>query len=132
MPESLLRIGEFAGRAEVSTRTIDYYTGLGLLTPAQRSTGNYRLYDAADVAKVGLVRRLEAQGVPLDEIATALTTAPADIGGVLARINDDLELLHRTAETAPSEIHGLLAVISTRIHSLLTIALQIPPDIPVV
>lgn len=131
MSESLLRIGEFAGRAEVSARTIDYYTGLGLLTPAERTPGNYRLYDAADIARVHLIRRLEAQGLPLEEIATALTSGPGDIGAVLARIDGDLELLHTAAETAPAEIHGLLAVISTRIHSLLTVALQTPPGVPI-
>lgn len=131
MPESLLRIGEFAARAEVSARTIDYYTGLGLLAPAERTTGNYRLYDAADIARVHLIRRLEAQGLPLEEIATALAADPGDIGHVLDRIDDDLKLLHAAAETAPAEIHGLLTVISARIHSLITVALQLPPDIPV-
>lgn len=130
MPERLLRIGEFAARAEVSARTVDYYTGLGLLTPAERSGGNYRLYDPADVTRVHLIRRLEAQGLPLDEIAVALTAGPGDIGAVLSRIDDDLKVLHAAAETAPAEIHGLLAVISARIHSLIAVALQIPPDIP--
>ncbi|NUS93242.1 MAG: MerR family transcriptional regulator [Nocardia sp.] len=131
MPASLLRIGEFAARAEVSARTIDYYTGLGLLTPAERTSGNYRLYDVADIARVQLIRRLEAQGLPLEEIATALTAGPGDISRVLESIDDDLELLHTAAQTAPAEIHGLLLVISARIHSLITVALQLPPDIPI-
>ncbi|WP_280420821.1 MerR family transcriptional regulator [Nocardia carnea] len=128
---SLLRIGEFAGRAEVSARTVDYYTSLGLLTPAERTAGGYRLYDAADIGRVHLIRQLEAQGLSLDEIATALTTSAADIGPVLTALDDDLKLLHTVAETAPSEVHGLIALISARVHSLITVALQIPPDIPI-
>ena len=42
----LLRIGELANLAGVSTRTVDFYTGLGLIEPAERTAGNFRLYSA--------------------------------------------------------------------------------------
>lgn len=74
MSERLLRIGELAERAGVSTRTVDFYTGLGLLVPVGRTGGNFRLYDPADVNRVGVIRRLEAQGIRLDDITRALTT----------------------------------------------------------
>ncbi|MGI5222697.1 MerR family transcriptional regulator [Nocardia sp. CA-290969] len=127
---SLLRIGEFAAQAQVSPRTVDYYTGLGLLAPAERTAGGYRLYDATDIARVHLIRQLEAQGLSLEEITTALTAGSGDIDDALARLDDDLKLLHAAAETAPTEVHGLLTLISARIHSLITVALQLPPDIP--
>lgn len=38
------RISELAALAGVTKRTVDYYTNLGLLTPA-RSCSNYRYYD---------------------------------------------------------------------------------------
>jgi DNA-binding transcriptional MerR regulator len=128
---SLLRIGEFATRAEVSPRTVDYYTNLGLLTPAERTAGGYRLYDDADIARVHLIRQLEAQGLSLEEITTALTSGTGEISDTLARLDEDLKLLRTVAETAPTEIHGLLTLISARVHSLVTVALQIPPDIPI-
>lgn len=131
MVEHLLRIGELAARADVSARTIDYYTSLGLLVPAQRSAGNYRLYSPTDVERVSLVQRLEAQGIPLEEIAAALAAAPDDTAELLARINHDLRYLQAATETAPAEIHGLLAMIATRVHSLVTVAAQIPPHLPV-
>ncbi|NNH68985.1 MerR family transcriptional regulator [Nocardia uniformis] len=131
MTETLLRIGELAARAEVSARTIDYYTTMELLVPAQRTAGNYRLYNPADVDRIHLIQRLEAQGIPLEEIATALNAAPGDVGELLARIDDDLKHLHNAAETAPTEIHGLLSVIAARVHSLITVAVQIPPDLPI-
>ncbi|MFI9815918.1 helix-turn-helix domain-containing protein [Saccharothrix variisporea] len=126
MTDVLLKIGELAARAQVSPRTVDYYTTLGLLTPAKRTAGNYRLYHPADVDRIHLVQRLEVQGVPLEEISTALTAGQTDISEVLGRIDEDLRTLQAAAETASPELHGLLAAIATRIHSLVTVALDLP------
>ncbi|WP_309112550.1 MerR family transcriptional regulator [Saccharothrix sp.] len=130
MTDVLLKIGELAARAQVSPRTVDYYTTLGLLTPAKRTAGNYRLYHPTDVDRIHLVQRLEVQGVPLEEISTALTAGRTDITEIMERIDEDLRTLQAAAETASPEMHGLLAAIATRIHSLITVALQIPPDLP--
>ncbi|MBB5959549.1 DNA-binding transcriptional MerR regulator [Saccharothrix tamanrassetensis] len=130
MTDVLLKIGELAARAQVSPRTVDYYTGLGLLNPAKRTAGNYRLYHPTDVERIHLVQRLEVQGVPLEEIATALRDRHADVAVILDRIDADLRTLQAAAEAASPEVHGLLAAIATRVHSLITVALQIPPDLP--
>lgn len=131
MTEALLKIGELAARADVSTRTIDHYTSIALLAPAQRSAGNYRLYNPADVDRIHLIQRLEAQGIPLEEIATALNSSPRDMNEVLAHLDEDLRNLQTVTETAPVEIHGLLTIIATRVHSLVAVALQLPPDLPI-
>ncbi len=125
--EALIRIGELAARAGVSIRTVDYYTQLGLLAPAQRTAGNYRLYRLADVDRIHLVQRLEVHGLPLDEIAAALATGRTDVAEVLGRIAEDLQVLHTAAETASPEFQGLLAAIAGRVHALINVALQIPP-----
>ena len=78
LSESLVKIGELAARAGVSIRTVDYYTTLGLLSPAQRTASNYRLYRADDVDRIHLVQRLEVHGLPLDDIARAFAAGPAD------------------------------------------------------
>ncbi|MFE2752630.1 MerR family transcriptional regulator [Actinosynnema sp. NPDC059335] len=130
MTDVLLKIGELAARAQVSPRTVDYYTSLGLLTPAKRTASNYRLYHPADVERIHLIQRLEVHGVPLDEIVTALTSRQTDIGPILDRIDEDLRVLQVAAENASPEVHGLLAAVATRVHSLITVALQIPPDLP--
>lgn len=130
--EALLKIGELAARAEVSARTIDHYTTMNLLAPAQRTAGNYRLYDSGDVERIRLVRCLEAQGIPLEEIATALNAvSPRERNEILARIDDDVKNLKSVTEAAPVEINGLLDLIATRMHALISVAMQIPPDIPV-
>jgi MerR family copper efflux transcriptional regulator len=127
--EVLLKIGEVAARAGVSPRTVDYYTGLGLLTPVKRTAGNFRLYQPTDVDRIHLVQRLEMQGVPLEEIAAALSVRQVDVTAILDRIDADLRTLHAAAENASPEVHGLLAAIASRVHSLITVALQIPPDL---
>ncbi|SER33577.1 DNA-binding transcriptional regulator, MerR family [Lentzea xinjiangensis] len=129
MSEALLKIGELAARAGVSIRTVDYYTTLGLISPAQRTASNYRLYAQADVDRIHLVQRLEVHGVPLEEISTALNTRASDVAAILDRIDVDLQALQTAADVAAPEMQGLLAVIATRVHSLITIALQIPPDV---
>ncbi|ACU37645.1 MerR family transcriptional regulator [Actinosynnema mirum] len=129
MTEALIRIGELAAKAGVSPRTVDHYTNLGLLMPAGRSGGNYRLYREQDADVIALVKELEAGGLPLEEIAKAMTSGEADVTGALERIGADLDLLKGAADAAAPELQGLLAVIAGRVQSLITIALQIPPDL---
>ncbi|HEY0638990.1 MAG TPA: MerR family transcriptional regulator [Pseudonocardiaceae bacterium] len=130
MGEQLLRIGELATRAGVSNRTIDYYTGLGLLTPADRTPGNFRLYAPRDVDRVAAIRQLEAHGVSLDEIAVALRAHEADVQGLLRRLEDDLQSLQEAAQSAGPEASGLLAAITARAHSLIATALEITAGMP--
>lgn len=64
----LYRIGELSVLSGVSARTIDYYTGLGLLAPIKRSTGNYRLYDDETLSRIRRIEHLKAQKFTLEEI----------------------------------------------------------------
>jgi len=73
MGDDLMLIGALASGAGVSRRTVDFYTGLGLLTPVRRSGGNFRLYQPSDVRRIAAIRRLEAQGIRLDEITHLLS-----------------------------------------------------------
>ncbi|MDO3646850.1 MerR family transcriptional regulator [Nocardia mangyaensis] len=131
MTEPSIRIGELAARAEVSIRTVDYYTNLGLLTPTERTAGNYRLYAPADAERIILIKRLENQGISLEEIATAFTVEAGEVATTLACLDDDLKTLHAAVDVAPNAMQGLLAVIAGRVHTLVTIALQVPPDVPI-
>ncbi|OXS58004.1 transcriptional regulator [Cohnella sp. CIP 111063] len=66
--QRLYRIGELSSLAGISPRTIDYYTGLGLLLPAKRSSGNYRLYDDETLSRLRRIEQLKAQKFSLEEI----------------------------------------------------------------
>ncbi|WP_453997411.1 MerR family transcriptional regulator [Bacillus nitroreducens] len=60
-------MGELAKEANVSKRTIDYYTQLGILTP-ERSGSNYRFYGREAVETLHLVAQYKEQNFPLLEI----------------------------------------------------------------
>ncbi|GAA1029208.1 hypothetical protein GCM10009557_16900 [Virgisporangium ochraceum] len=123
--DGLLRIGELARAAGVSTRTVDYYTGLGLLEPATRTDAGYRLYHPTAVTVIGEIRQLESHGVSLDEIGHALSRDPADVSQLLDRIAADLVTLKTVARSAAPHAQALLAVIGARAQSLLAAAVKI-------
>jgi DNA-binding transcriptional MerR regulator len=72
-PPRLLRIQEVAGETGLTPRAIRYYEELGLLAPAARSEGAYRLYDADDLERLRFIRGLrDDAGFSLTEIGQLL------------------------------------------------------------
>ena len=67
-----LTIGELARRTGLTTRTIRFYSDEGLLPPASRTSGGYRLYDGASLARLELLRTLRELGLGLPEASAAL------------------------------------------------------------
>ena len=70
----LLSIGELARRTGLAVRTIRFWSDSGVITPATRSGGGYRLYDTDAVARVELVRTLRELGLDLDAVRRVLTS----------------------------------------------------------
>ena len=71
--ERLLRINEVAAETGLTTRAIRYYEELGLLEPAARSDGDYRLYDASDLDRLQFIRSLrDDAGFSLAQIGQLL------------------------------------------------------------
>ncbi len=69
----LLRIQEVAEETGLTPRSIRYYEEMGLLEPAARSEGAYRLYDADDLERLRFIRGLrDDAGFSLAEIAQLL------------------------------------------------------------
>ena len=54
-----MQIGEVAERTGLSLRTIRYYEEMGLVQPPSRTTGGFRLYTEADLARLMLVKRMK-------------------------------------------------------------------------
>ena len=54
----LLRITEVSAETGLTTRAIRYYEEMGLLEPAARSDGAYRLYDASDLERLRFIKGL--------------------------------------------------------------------------
>ena len=69
----LLRIQEVADVVGLTTRSIRYYEEIGLLAPAARSEGAYRLCDPDDVARLEFIKGLrDDAGFSLAEIRQLL------------------------------------------------------------
>jgi DNA-binding transcriptional MerR regulator len=69
----LLRINEVAAEAGLTTRAVRYYEEMGLLEPAARSDGDYRLYDQSDLERLLFIRSLrDDAGFSLAQIGQLL------------------------------------------------------------
>ncbi|GAA4598446.1 MerR family transcriptional regulator [Planotetraspora phitsanulokensis] len=68
----LYTIGQLARRTELSVRTIRFWSDIGLIPPAGRSAGGYRLYDAEAVTRADLVRTLRDLGIGLESVREIL------------------------------------------------------------
>lgn len=106
---SLYRIGELARLAGVSTRTIDYYTGLGLIKPVKRSKGNYRLYDDETLERIRRIEQLKAQKFSLEEIRDHfLKLQRASPNELVERKLADLQLHLAQVEREAKELEAVL------------------------
>ena len=102
----LLRINEVAAEAGLTTRAVRYYEEIGLLEPAARSGGDYRLYDQSDLERLLFIRSLR------DDAGFSL----AQIGQLLedeAARERNRERLRSTSD--PAERRALLLDARTRV-----------------
>ncbi|GAA4862907.1 MerR family transcriptional regulator [Paenibacillus vulneris] len=68
----LYKIGELARLTNVSPRTIDYYTKLGLIEPEKRSDTNYRLYSDETLTRLKRIENMKREKYTLEEIKASL------------------------------------------------------------
>lgn len=69
----LLRIQEAAAEVGLTPRSVRYYEELGLLQPAARSEGDYRLFDESDLERLRFIKGLrDDAGFSLAEVAQLL------------------------------------------------------------
>jgi len=65
-------IGAVAERTGLARSTLRYYESIGLLKPAGRTPAGYRIYLEGAIAELRFVRRAQALGFSLDDIADLL------------------------------------------------------------
>ncbi|MFJ6121935.1 MerR family transcriptional regulator [Streptomyces sp. NPDC092129] len=89
----LFTIGELARATGLTVRTIRYWSDEDALPPVARSSGGYRLYDAASVARLELIRTLRELGLGLADVrrvlggeATVAEVAAAHVAALDAQI----------------------------------------------
>jgi DNA-binding transcriptional MerR regulator len=92
----LYRIGELARLSGLSVKTIRFYSDRGLVPPAGRTDGGYRLYDEGALARLELVRALRELGAGLAEIERVLgrtLDVPALVAMQLEAVEAQLRVL---------------------------------------
>lgn len=121
----LLWIQEVAEATGLTPRSVRYYEELGLLRPAARSRGAYRLYDASDVERLRFIRELrDDAGFSLAEIARLLEdeevrirdrerfAAAGDPGERQAIVRDLIARMDRQVATLGEKADRLRAMIT--------------------
>ncbi|MGP3985070.1 MerR family transcriptional regulator [Streptomyces sp. KR80] len=71
-------VGQVAGFAGVTVRTLHHYDEIGLLSPSTRSHAGHRRYDDADLDRLQQILFYRELGFPLDEVAALLDDPHAD------------------------------------------------------
>ena len=76
MPREL-SVGEVAERSGVAVSTLHFYETKGLIH-SQRNRGNQRRYPRSILRRVAVIKVAQRTGIPLSEIADALSVLPHD------------------------------------------------------
>lgn len=84
-------VGELAGRAGLSVRTLHHYDTLALLQPEGRSPAGYRLYSATNLRRLLQIQHLKSLGLNLEEVRAALDVEDFDAADVLEDHIADVE-----------------------------------------
>lgn len=107
-------IGEVSRRSGVSARMLRHYDRIGLVSPHERTGGDYRQYTEADLERLFHVESLRSLGLSLAEVADTLDTADFASTELVerlaerarAQLNTTTELLSRLDRVRASEPHG--------------------------
>ncbi|WXB91233.1 MerR family transcriptional regulator [Metabacillus sp. FJAT-53654] len=118
-------MGELAGITNVTKRTIDYYTTIGLLK-AERSASNYRYYDQSAIERLHYIEKCKAEGMSLDKIKKEMLEKDAeeiDVHELRLRIrgleNDVSEILAHLDRNDPKSQEEMKKQISHESLSLI-------------
>ncbi|MBQ0902552.1 MerR family transcriptional regulator [Micromonospora sp. U21] len=109
----LMQIGEAAERIGLSIRTIRHYEEAGLIVPAARSEGGFRLYTEPDLSRLAVVKRMKPLGFTLDEMRDLLTVLDAldtATGTDRAALIDRLAMFETAATARVTALRDQLAM----------------------
>ena len=77
MSKSHMAVGEVARRSGLPVSTLHFYERQGLIA-SERSAANHRLFHRSVLRRVSIIKVAQSAGVPLAEIAAALSGLPKD------------------------------------------------------
>lgn len=113
-----LTISEAAAATGLSPDTLRYYERIKLMPPPGRTSGGKRIYRDADVARLRFIRRAQAVGFSLDEIAQLVRFRenPAKtsraVRSLAAKQHSRIKAQLETLETMEAELALLLSLCS--------------------
>ncbi|MCH3974629.1 MAG: MerR family transcriptional regulator [Bifidobacterium tibiigranuli] len=116
-----LTVGQTAARLGVSVRTLHHWDATGIASPPLRDSRGYRIYTAADVARLQRVIVYRELGMPLKSIKTLLEGDNADSVAELRRQHEQV-----SAQIAHLQdmLRGLEHMIHARENGVLLTAQQ--------
>lgn len=83
-------VQKLARLAGISTRTLRYYDGIGILKPARTNSSGYRIYGAKEVERLQQIMFYRELGVPLDTIKELVTHPSFDGAAALKEHREQL------------------------------------------
>ncbi|MBW3653706.1 MAG: MerR family transcriptional regulator [Actinobacteria bacterium] len=113
MNDGMLQIGEVADRAGLSLRTVRYYEETGLLEPAKRTDGGFRLYTRQHVDRLALIKRMKPLGFSVQQMRELLDAREALSAG------DADDVARETARERLSEFAALAAAACEKLREQL-------------
>ncbi|MFD8422422.1 MerR family transcriptional regulator [Streptomyces sp. NPDC059466] len=103
-------VGQVAGFAGVTVRTLHHYDEIGLLVPSGRSHAGHRRYGDPDLDRLQQILFYRELGFPLDEVAALLDDPEADPRAHLRRQHDLLTArIERLQKMAAAVEHAMEA-----------------------
>ncbi|MFD7698752.1 MerR family transcriptional regulator [Streptomyces caelestis] len=103
-------VGQVAGFAGVTVRTLHHYDAIGLLSPGGRSHAGHRRYSDADLDRLQQILFYRELGFPLDEVAALLDDPDADPRAHLRRQHELLTArIERLRKMAAAVEHAMEA-----------------------
>ncbi|MES4902642.1 MULTISPECIES: MerR family transcriptional regulator [unclassified Streptomyces] len=103
-------VGQVAGFAGITVRTLHHYDEIGLLSPSARSRAGHRRYDDADLDRLQQILFYRELGFPLDEVAVLLDDPDVDPQEHLRRQHAVLtERIERLRKMAAAVEHAMEA-----------------------
>src|SRR3984957_6470022 len=120
--EDLMQVGDLANEAGKTVRAIHLYEELGLLSPAARSKGRFRLYGPEALTRIRWIGKLQELGFSLSDMQTIVSeweraeSAPSAMKRmrhVYARKLEETREERRRIEALEHELEATLAYLET-------------------
>ncbi len=131
--DATLHIGEIAERVGLSLRTVRYYEEQGLVQPAGRTEGGFRLYTQAQVDRLLLIKQMKPLGFTVQEMGELLTAyedVSADDAAVRRAARQRIAEFARDARARCAQLRETLVRAEEFARRLGDLAPERPPETP--